>query len=212
MRITVFGATGGTGRHVLALAAAAGHEATAFARDPDALAGAGAARICSGDVLDPQAVARAVKGADAVVSALGIGYSRADTTVYSAGTEHILRAMRAEQVPRLLCVSTTSMNPAPWGAEPVQRALTSWILHPMLRRPYRDMAAMERAVLGDQELDWTLVRAARLTAGPAKGGYRTSAGRKLRGAWSISRADLADYLVTRLDDRATYRATVEIAY
>ncbi|MFC5667298.1 NAD(P)-dependent oxidoreductase [Kitasatospora misakiensis] len=212
MNIVVFGATGGTGRHFLELAAAAGHSTVAFARDPLALADARPGTIRQGDVLDPDAVARAVEGADAVVSALGIGYSRAATTVYSAGTDHILKAMRATGVARVLCVSTTSMNPVPWRAAPFQRALTSWVLHPMLRRPYADMARMERLLLEDTELDWTLVRAARLTGGRARGRYRTAAGHRLPGAWSIARADLAHYLLDALGDPTARRSVVEIAY
>ncbi|MDY0813206.1 NAD(P)-dependent oxidoreductase [Kitasatospora purpeofusca] len=212
MNIVVFGATGGTGRHFLELAAEAGHSTVAFARDPLALADARPSTIRQGDVLDPDAVARAVEGADAVVSALGIGYSRAATTVYSAGTDHILKAMRATGVSRVVCVSTTSMSPVPWRAAPFQRALTSWVLHPMLRRPYADMARMERLLLEDTELDWTLVRAARLTGGRARGRYRTAAGHRLPGAWSISRADLAHYLLTALQAPAAPREVVEIAY
>jgi putative NADH-flavin reductase len=211
MNIVVFGATGGTGRQVLELAAAAGHTVTAFARDPKAVTAAGA-RVVAGDVLDPDAVLRAVDGADAVVSALGIGYSRAATTVYSAGTAHIIKAMLATGATRFQCVSTTSMAPRAWTADPVQRALGALILHPMLRRPYADMALMEQSVLASA-LDWTLVRAARLTSGPSTGGYRVSApGTRLRGGWSISRADLAHYLVRSLPDPTGHRAVVEIAY
>ncbi|MFF7457522.1 NAD(P)-dependent oxidoreductase [Kitasatospora sp. NPDC008115] len=212
MNIAVFGATGGTGRRFLELAGAAGHSTVAFARDPLALVDARPTTIRQGDVLDPRAVARAVEGADAVVSALGIGYSRAATTVYSAGTGHILKAMHAAGVTRVLCVSTTGMSLPPWPADPARRALTSWMLHPVLRRPYADMARMERLLLADTELDWTLVRAARLTAGRARGRYRTAAGRRLPGAWSISRADLAHYLLGALDDPAARRAVVEVAY
>ncbi|WP_051742874.1 NAD(P)-dependent oxidoreductase, partial [Kitasatospora sp. MBT66] len=193
-------------------AAEAGHSTVAFARDPLALADARPSTIRQGDVLDPDAVARAVEGADAVVSALGIGYSRAATTVYSAGTDHILKAMRATGVSRVVCVSTTSMSPVPWRAAPFQRAITSWVLHPMLRRPYADMARMERFLLEDTELDWTLVRAARLTGGRARGRYRTAVGRRLPGAWSISRADLAHYLLAALQEPAARREVVEIAY
>jgi putative NADH-flavin reductase len=173
VNVVVFGPTGGTGRHVLTLATAAGHHVTAFARDPGAV-GAPGVRTVRGDVLEGKAVAEAVEGADAVVSALGIGYSRAATTVYSAGTGNIVDAMRATGATRLLFVSTTSLAPRSWRTEPAQRALGSWVLHPLLRRPYKDMALMEDVVRG-VDLDWTLVRAARLTAGKATGRYRVSA-------------------------------------
>lgn len=148
-------------------AAAAGHTVTAFARDPKAVTAAGA-RVVAGDVLDPDAVLRAVDGADAVVSALGIGYSRAATTVYSAGTAHIIKAMPATGATRFPCVSTTSMAPLAWTADPVRRALGALVLHPLPRRPYAAMALMEQSVLA-APLDRTLVRASRLTSGPPRG-------------------------------------------
>ncbi|MEV0847226.1 NAD(P)H-binding protein [Streptomyces sp. NPDC049954] len=212
MNVVVFGATGGTGRTVLRLAGEAGHRVTAFARNPAAVTTPGV-RVAPGDVEDAGAVADAVEGADAVVSALGIGYSRAATTVYSVGTAHIVAAMRAHRVRRLLCVSTTSMARPSWRAAPAQRALTALLLKPLLRRPYRDMARMESIVRTADDLDWTLVRAARLTAGQLTGRYRMSPPNgQLPGAWSVSRADLACCLVQSLEEKAVYRSVVEIAY
>lgn len=211
MRIAVFGATGGTGAQVVDQALAAGHDVVALARDPAAITrGHDRLRVLRGDVLAPETVAPAVKDVDAVVSALGIGYRRHATTVYSDGTGNVVAAMRAAGVRRLLAVSTSSVQlPAPsrFG----EWAVARFLLHPLLRKPYADIALMERQ-LGAADCDWTIVRAARLTNGPRTGKYRTATGSKLPGCWSISRADLAHYLLARLTDRAAYRATVEIAY
>lgn len=211
VRIVVFGASGGTGRQLLAQGAERGHEMTAFARNPPADEGAGA-RWVRGDVLEPDDVRGALKGADAVLSALGIGFRRHATTVYSAGTAHIMAAMHAEGARRLLCVSTTSLQPPPWSRSPAQRLLASAVLHPLLRRPYGDMALMERAVMAEDTLDWTVVRAARLTDGRRTGRYRTAPGGALRGAWSISRADVADCLLRHLDAPEMHRSVVDVAY
>ena len=211
MRLVVFGPTGGTGRALIEQALADGHRVTAFARRPAALViRHDRFTAVAGDALDPAAVAGAVAGQDAVVSTLGIGYSRAATTVYSAGTGHILAAMRAAGVGRLLCVSTASLD-LPGRAAPVQHLIYQQVLHRMLARPYADMALMEQAVRASA-LDWTLVRAARLTNGRRTGRYRVAAARKLPGGWSISRPDLAHYLLHHLVDPDTYRAVVEIAY
>lgn len=211
MRLVVFGATGGTGRGLVGQALRAGHRVVALARRPGALeVRHPRLRVVRGDVLDPATLAEPVAGADAVLSALGIGYSRAATTVYSEGTANIVTAMRAGGVRRLLVVSTTSMAPPPW-TEPVQALLVRGLLHPMLRRPYADMRAMEETVR-TSGLDWTLVRAARLTGGPGTGRYRTAVDGRLRGGWSISRADLASHLLAATDDPRVIRRTVEIAY
>ena len=85
------------------------------------------------------------------------------------------------------------------------------MLHPLLRKPYADMAAMERLVR-QSATDWTIVRAARLTDGAATGRFRVAVDAKLPGCWSISRADLSEYLLDLLDDHSSFGRTMEIAY
>ncbi|ASW56773.1 NAD(P)-dependent oxidoreductase [Plantactinospora sp. KBS50] len=211
MRLAVFGGTGGTGRRLIDQAIEAGHEVTALARDPSALGqAAGGLTVVPGDVLDPDDVRRAVHGADAVASALGIGMHRHATTVYSQGTGNVQRAMRAEGVRRLLVVSTSSLRP-PERGHPAEW-LVGRLLHRILARPYADMRAMERGVREADDLDWTLVRAARLTNGPRTRRYRVAYDAGLPGCWSISRADLAHYLLTRSTAGDTHRRVAEIAY
>jgi putative NADH-flavin reductase len=211
MRLAVFGATGGTGRGVIDQALAAGDKVTALARTPAALADvAEQVDVIEGDVLDPAAVARTVAGSDVVISALGIGMHRHATTVYSQGTANILAAMRAEGTGRLLVVSTSSLE-VPSPRRVAEWALAKFLLHNILRKPYADMAVMEQRIR-DSDVDWTLVRAARLTKAALTGTYRTARNEKLRGCWSISRADVAHFMVSHIHDSETFRATVEIAY
>ena len=210
MRLAIFGGTGGTGRCLIEQAVARGDTVTALVRRPDALGELGAKiHVVAGDVLDPGDVAATVTGAEVVFSALGIGMHRHATVVYSQGTANILDAMRAEGIGRLLVVSTTSLE------IPGRTQLAEWLLarflHGILRKPYADMTLMERHVrAGDAE--WTLLRAARLTNGRHTGEYRTARNEKLRRCWSISRADVADYLLRHATDETTYRSTVDIAY
>jgi hypothetical protein len=91
-----------------------------------------------------------------------------------------------------------------------ERAVAA-VLHRILAKPYADMALMEAAVRAS-DLDWTLVRAARLTNGAVTGRYRTAVDEKLRRCWSISRADVAHYCLTHAEDTDTFRHIVEIAY
>ncbi|GAB3434099.1 NAD(P)-dependent oxidoreductase [Actinophytocola sediminis] len=211
MRLAVFGATGGTGRAVIAQALAAGDKVTVLARNPADLAEFGdRITVVGGDVLDPAAVAEVVAGAHVVVSALGIGMHRHATTVYSQGTTNIIDAMRTEGTERLLVVSTSSLeipSPKRFG----EWFIAKFLLHRILAKPYGDMALMEQRVR-DSGLDWTLVRAARLTKGGLTGSYRSAIGEKLRGCWSIARADVAHYLLAHAADREISRTTVEIAY
>jgi putative NADH-flavin reductase len=71
MRLTIFGASGQTGRHLLTQALDAGHNVTAVVRDPTRLPlRHQRLQVLAADPLDPAAIAPAVAGADAVLSAL----------------------------------------------------------------------------------------------------------------------------------------------
>jgi putative NADH-flavin reductase len=211
MRLAVFGATGGTGRSLVEQSVARGDKVTVLVRRAEALGDLGdQVNVVAGDVLDPDPVRETVADAEAVFSALGIGMRRHATTVYSQGTANIADAMRAEGSRRLMVVSTSSLE-LPSRSQFVEWAFARYVLHNILRKPYADMALMERQ-LRDSDLDWTLVRAARLTNGKRTGRYRTARNEKLTGCWSISRADLADYLLAHAEDSTVFRSTIEIAY
>src|SRR5262245_5791044 len=112
MKIGVVGATGRTGLHVAKQALARGDDVIALARRPEALPQLGP-RMASAaaDVLDRAAVAEALAGADAVVSALGIGASRQPTVVYSDGTANVLHAMDAHGIRKLAVISAVPVGP-----------------------------------------------------------------------------------------------------
>ena len=83
-----------------------------------------------------------------------------------------------------------------------------WLI---LKEMYSDLARMEMAVKASG-LDYTIKRPPQFTDGPHTGRYQTSVNQHLARGRSISRADIADYIVTHLDDRSTYRAWTEMAY
>ncbi|MFG1645829.1 NAD(P)-dependent oxidoreductase [Amycolatopsis sp. NPDC049252] len=74
MEITVLGATGATGTELVRQALERGHRVTAVARTPDRITLPPSDRLIrvAGDVLDPDSIGRALKGAQVVVSGLGI--------------------------------------------------------------------------------------------------------------------------------------------
>lgn len=106
MNLVVFGATGDTGRKLVEQALGAGHEVTAIARKPQAsMSSHERLDVLRGDVMDLDSVQSAMGGKDAAVSALGVGYSRKPTTVYSMGVCNILQAMKSTGVERFVGIS-----------------------------------------------------------------------------------------------------------
>src|SRR5215831_4749574 len=143
MKIAVVGATGRTGRQVAGQALARGDDVIALARHPGALPRLGP-RMASAaaDVLDRAAVAEALAGADAVVSALGIGASRQPTVVYSDGTANVLHAMDAHEISKLAVISAVPAGPR--AEQPfLQRHLIIPVLERVFGASYADMRRME---------------------------------------------------------------------
>ena len=189
MHVTVFGATGGTGQHVVRQALAAGHHVTAVVRDPARLDQTEHSRLkpVIADAMDPDAIAATVSGQDAVVSALG-PRTRADASVCADGARAIITAMRASGARRLVVV-TASGHVVDAGDGPVTRTVVKPLLRRYLREGFADFARAEQAVR-DSDLDWTMMRPPRLTVGRHRP-YRTAIDRNVRGGITIARVDLA---------------------
>ncbi len=210
MKVTVFGATGGTGKHVVDQALAAGHEVTAVARNAADVPGERERlTVVQGDVLDPASVERAVAGADAVVSVLGVADRRKPTRVYSEGVGNMLRAMKADGPRRIIALSADGVEPNP-KVNIGQRLVTALVVARILRNLYSDMLEMERE-LAESDVDWTVVRPPRLSDKEHTGTYRVSTGEPGPSS-GISRADLADYIVGHLDDAESFGKLVWITY
>src|ERR687888_521474 len=144
MHVTVFGATGGTGQHVVRQALAAGHHVTAVVRDPARLDQTEHSRLkpVIADAMDPDAIAATVSGQDAVVSALG-PRTRADASVCADGARAIITAMRASGARRLVVV-TASGHVVDAGDGPVTRTVVKPLLRRYLREGFADFARAEQ--------------------------------------------------------------------
>jgi putative NADH-flavin reductase len=107
-KILVLGATGGTGRLIVSQALARGHQVNALVRSPEKGSELKGAKLIVGDVRDETALREALKGQDAVVSALGTPASPfREVTLLSTATRALVNAMKAEHVSRLVFSSTT---------------------------------------------------------------------------------------------------------
>jgi putative NADH-flavin reductase len=104
MKLIIFGATGGTGRQILKQALEAGHEVTAFVRNPHALATKRSKlKVMQGDAMDNRRVSQGIDGQDAVLFAIGIN-RRSTMTVCADSTRHIIEGMK-DGVRRFICLS-----------------------------------------------------------------------------------------------------------
>ncbi|MQY02359.1 NAD(P)-dependent oxidoreductase [Actinomadura macrotermitis] len=195
MKLTVLGATGGTGVQVVQRALDDGHQVTAIVRDPAKLPAGlrDRAEVVTADVRDAAALTPHVQGRDAVITALGTREGRAPTTICTDGARGLIEAMRAAGTSRLLLVSASGLA-ADSGDGPVTRYVFKPLLQRVLKENFTDLRRAEELVRASG-LDWTIVRPPRLLNGPAKGAYRSTVDRNVRGGRTIRRADLAAALL-----------------
>ncbi|MFD9337011.1 NAD(P)-dependent oxidoreductase [Streptomyces sp. NPDC060028] len=215
MKITVFGATGGVGREVVRQALAAGHDVTAVVRDPARLgvpAHDGLEVAVVPDLTDAQALVPLLAGRDAVISALGAGTNKQAkrSPVTGPAVRAILAAMDRAGVSRLAAVSAAPVGPDVPSDGVIARKVLLPVLRRALRDLYADLAVMETAI-GASSAEWTVIRPPRLLNKPRTGNYRRVIGANVPDARTISRADVADALLTTLTDPTTKNQAVGIA-
>ncbi|CAN5606373.1 NAD(P)H-binding protein [soil metagenome] len=205
MKLTIFGATGRTGRHLLEQALADGHEVTAFVRDPAKLPVQDERlHVVQGDIRDAQRVEEAVRGADAVLSALSSGKE-----VLTQAAQHIIPAMRAHGVRRLISLVGAGV-PDAQDPSSAGRSFMRGLMKLVARDVLQD-AERHAELVRESGLDWTLVRPPRLDDGPRERTYRTGI-LKLGPAESISRADVADFMLKLAGDHQYVRQAPMVSY
>ncbi len=214
MNVVVFDAADGVGRLLVAGALRRAHGVTAFAagrRGPgEAREGAGARlRTAAGDLLDQAAVAAAVADQDAVLYTVEPAGGRGPTVRASQGMLGVVRAMSELGVRRLVCLSIGGPGSERDGdpAGLVGRLLRATPPKSALA----DLRHMEVTVR-QSGLDWTIVRPARLIDGEGKHAWRSGPGYALPHGTKIARADVAEFMLDQLDDRANVGHAVAVAW
>jgi putative NADH-flavin reductase len=210
VKLLVIGATGGTGRALVAQGLERGHHVTAFVRNPARL-GLEHERLAvtRGDVLDPASVEAAVRGQDAVLCALGHKRWFLPTRILSDGTRNLIGAMERQGVRRLVCETALGIDDA-WGRMGLYYSLFVGTF--ILPFYFFDKVRQERLVRGSA-LDWVIVRPGALTNGAKRGRLRHGAD---VGHWlwtvRISRADVAAFMLDQLTDDTYLRRAVGVSW
>jgi nucleoside-diphosphate-sugar epimerase len=199
MKITVFGATGRTGQHIVRQALAAGHQVIAFARTPSKLQiQHERLTVVQGDVQDQAQVERAVAGADAVISVLAPTHTNPPFQV-SRGTENILAAMKKHGVRRLVISAGAGVGDPNDAPKLIHRLINTLIK--LTSRPVYEDIKRTVDIVRASDVDWVIVRAPRLVDSPATGHVKAGYVGKGMG-FTLTRGDLADFMLKQVQDDA----------
>ncbi|NIK57527.1 NAD(P)-dependent oxidoreductase [Kribbella shirazensis] len=212
MRITVFGATGGIGGHVVRQALDAGHKVTAVVRTSSAFElehpSLEVVRVPGLDAAEP--LREAIDGSAAVISGVG-PRGRKDGPVASRSTKSILTAMEAAGVRRFVAVSAAPLGPVPPDESFLNRRVLLPLINAFAADVYADLRVME-ADIRNSATDWTILRPPKLNNKDLTGRYRTMVGGTVTRGYLISRADVAHLMLAVLDDQSTVAQPVGVAY
>jgi len=199
MKIVIFGAAGATGRIVVERALEEGHEVTAFDKyiapltmqHPNL-------RLVQGDIFDPAQVEEAIVGQDVVISVLGV---RPGVTipVCSEGTKNIIAAMQKSGVKRFISQSAFAVAAldGEWREVPYLPLILPFF--PKVKAMFADKVLQEQEILSS-DLDWIIVRPAKLTDGPRMGVFKAYDPLMIGPGAKISRADVAEFLLEQVND------------
>ncbi len=203
MKVVVFGASGKLGRTLALSLLTAGHEVTAFGRDAVKLPARPGISVIVGDALNPDEVAPAVTGQDAVVVSLGdslnpiaarLGARRnTPANICEIGTANVIASMSVASVNRLVCISSYGVGDTRDALSPAYRI---WFQILQLKEQLADKGRQE-ALVKASGLDWTLIQPVGLTDGAATGRWLASL-RGERRKRTISRVDLSAFILETL--------------
>ena len=204
MKLLLLGATGKLGEQVMLQSLDRGHHVTVLVRSPKKIAHQHARlTILQGDALDSSGVASALSGQDAVISSLGLGNGLKSNNFIEKSTAVLLPAMQAQGIKLLIFVSAFGVGKSVEQANFLQRMFFKLLLADM----YADKVNGDN-MIEQSNLDWTIVKPVKLTNG--KPTHKQTAAEKLpmRGLPSISRSDVAEWMLTELEHPAWIRKSV----
>ena len=200
MNVTVLGATGGVGSHVVEQLRSRGHHVTAYVRNPHKVPSTWSDEVdlVVGELDDAPAIDRAIRGAEAVVSALGPSVDRKTTGLpLIEGTRNIVTAMHNHGVRRYVGNGTPSVLD-PREQPTWQTRLPTFMAKTFLRRAYDELVGMSEIVM-TSGLDWTIVRFIAPKDGAAEETLRQGFYGRDKLGLNVTRANIAAFTAAQVD-------------
>jgi uncharacterized protein YbjT (DUF2867 family) len=207
-KILVIGASRGIGLETVKTALLAGRDVRALARSAASIPIQNAAlEKMPGNALDPDTIRSAMQNVDVVIQTLGVDFSPwlifEGTRLFSDSTRILVDAMKATGVKRLISVTGLGAGDSRGHGGLLYDA----VVFPLLLKRIYDDKDVQEWIIKSSGLDWTIVRPGLLTNRPATHRYRVLTRSEDWRSGTISRADVADFLVRSVDDRTQIGTT-----
>lgn len=209
MKLLIIGATRGIGLNLLKQALEKGYEVTALVRDPNRLnLHHEKLTVIEGNIVDKEAVERAVEGQDAVCVIIGIKPTRKPVSVFSIGTKNVVEAMTSSMAKKLICVTGIGAG----DSKNHGGFFYDKIINPLLLKTIYKDKDLQEEIVQKSDLDWVIVRPGFLTNGPLTGKYRALTNLEDITTGKISRADVAHFILHELEEKKYLRRIPLLTY
>jgi putative NADH-flavin reductase len=206
MKIVIFGASGKTGSLLVDEALSAGHAVTAYVRRPESVKSEHPnLKVVAGYLNEKDKLRSVISGSNACISTLGGASLTKHSTAIIEGIDNIVSIMEEEKVTRFIYLSSFGAGESrKFMPQPVR----FFVADIMLRVPLADHRTNENRIAKSQ-LDWTIVRPGGLTDGAKTDHIKHGSGEtKIKGSLSISRSNVAAFLLDQVTSKEYVRKSV----
>jgi putative NADH-flavin reductase len=204
MNITIIGASSGIGLLTVQQALGKGHHVTTLSRNIDTLPEHPSLTKVRGSATSSTDLKKVTAHADIVIITIGQRKNKQVSLFYETGQALIHLQLK---IPVLIVTGFGAGDSSPYN-----QFLFRLILGTMLKKEYEDKTHMEELLAGSS-LQWIIVRPGMLKNGPLTGQYKVMSelyrGMKMK---YISRADVADFLITQAEHPTLIHQYVTLTY
>jgi putative NADH-flavin reductase len=217
MNISIFGASGATGTLLTQRCLTAGHQVTALLRTPEKFPLRDRIHVIQGSPFDLSAVIQTIKGADAILSALGANSLKKEDVLERAVPQIIAAmqetAVQPKPVRRIIVLGSAGALPTSLDKQPAWRRwfVQNIVYNTFLKWPVASQISQWQN-LSQSNLDWTMVMPPMLTNTPAHRAYRIDGDALPRNGSRISREDVADFMMQQIDNPQWIKKGVYLAW
>lgn len=203
MNVTLFGATGKTGKYLIDEGLKRGIKMTVFARSQSSFQNPNV-NVIRGELTDKERLKEAIRGSDAVLSALGpTSPQHPKELPITRAIEAVISAMRDEHVKRLIAISTgTAVDPD--DGFDLKIWLPALLIRLAIPSSYRDIIGLAKTIRAS-DLEWTMVRVGFLTNRPGSHHLNVGLYGHTKHSLSISREDVARFTFDQISNRERAR-------
>ncbi len=203
MKVTVLGATGGTGQWVIKLLLKEGHEVTAYVRNPEKIEDKSEGlKVIKGEIFDIEHLGQSLLDQEVLISCLGSNTTKKSTQLREMATA-VLKATEKTEVKHIIYMATAGIDDEFTGP-------FKWFIRLILGNVMDDHKAAAN-LYRNSGIDYTIIKPMQLKDNDLTGKYVSSLDGLPSSRKAISRANVADCMVKAMTTEGFINQSVVLA-